>query len=504
VGYNRDHTACFIRDEQNARRAITLRLPSLFDLRFRKNPIGRDGTPPAEINRAMLHRPACFGSREEKEAYDNPKSPEAQKALIMEHDFWKVITPHKCWLEPKDDEKLSELLRAEMDRLRGLYEMRKKQTDDEIAALPPDDTERADELRNMLRGEFTTVTGGEHGGFKYISIFDITLDLVHRGWGGLREKLLEQEWMKHFSWNLNAVAAEAAAFDAWVAKLTYSDNKRKGTADLETKTVEVGVGLSLAPWQWEALQAAVRYEVRFADGTRCWLDYIEERAVTDPVEVEDFDRFEAEARRRDREELLRREETVEAAKAENLAKSETVAARLEEVVPKITAGAKDLAETEGEIAADAKDLKETLGKFPDLFDDPLVAAARDTSIKRGVPHEFAWWVLQKWHSDKFPTVGDALKRSGLRQQLERAGLPFSRSTVCRWLKIIREELGQRHLMPKRSLARSSSKTRDYDVTQAADTGPCPGDADEPPEEFVKWVEKRDASGAMPTVQDVLA
>lgn len=65
VGYNREHTACFIRDEQNARRAITLRLPSCWDLHFYRHAIARDGSPPVEINRVALHRPACFVSRQE-------------------------------------------------------------------------------------------------------------------------------------------------------------------------------------------------------------------------------------------------------------------------------------------------------------------------------------------------------------------------------------------------------------------------------------------------------
>jgi len=38
----------------------------------------------------------------------------------------------------------------------------------------------------------------------------------------------------------------------------------------------------------------VNYEICFADGTRCWLDDIEERPVTDPQEMEDFKRFEQE------------------------------------------------------------------------------------------------------------------------------------------------------------------------------------------------------------------
>ena len=96
VGFNRNHTACFIRDEQNARRAITLRLPKSFDIRFRKNPIGPDGSPPGEINRAALHLPACFLNEQEKERFDDPNSMEVQSAKIFEHELWKAVTRHKC------------------------------------------------------------------------------------------------------------------------------------------------------------------------------------------------------------------------------------------------------------------------------------------------------------------------------------------------------------------------------------------------------------------------
>lgn len=90
VGYNRDHTAGFIRDEQNAQRAITLLLPKLFHLRFHENPIGKDGSPPVEISRAALHLPACFATKKEKEAFDDRHSMEAQCALTMQVGVWGV------------------------------------------------------------------------------------------------------------------------------------------------------------------------------------------------------------------------------------------------------------------------------------------------------------------------------------------------------------------------------------------------------------------------------
>ncbi len=290
VGYNRDHTACFIRDEQNGRRAITLSLPKFFDLRFRENPIGKNGSPPVEIIRAALHVPGCFTNEGEKAKYDDRDSEEVQSARIFGHELWKAVTRQKCWLAPKDNRKLSKLLRDELNRLRRLHAIREKETADQIAALPPGETKRAEELRNMLRSEFTTVTSGENGAFKYISIFDTTLDMVRHGWGGLREKLLEREWSEHFGLHVETIPTEAAAFRVWLERLVY--NARQTTTDLNTRTVEIGVGLKLDPWQWEILEAAVLYEIRFADGSRCWLDDIEERGVTDPQEVEDFDSLE--------------------------------------------------------------------------------------------------------------------------------------------------------------------------------------------------------------------
>lgn len=291
VGYNRDHTACFVRDGHNARRAISLRLPKLFDLRFYQNPIGKGGSPLIEINRAALHLPACFATKKEKEAFDDPHSTEVQCARTFTHDLWKAVTTQKCWLGPENEGELAKLLNEELERQRRLYAIREKETADQIAALPPGDTERAEELRAMLRGEFTVPTSGDNGAFKSISIFDVPLDMVRNGWAGLREKLLEREWAEHFGLNVQTIPTEAAAFHAWLEKHAY--NTRQRTTDIQIGTVEIGVCLNLYPFQWEVLEAAVLYEVRLADGTRCWLDDIEERAVTSPEEVEDFEKLES-------------------------------------------------------------------------------------------------------------------------------------------------------------------------------------------------------------------
>ncbi len=287
VGYNRDHSACFIRDEQNARRTITLSRPTGFDLHFRENPIGKNGSPPIEIRRAVLHVPACFSSQKEKEAFDDPNSTAVQTVRIFGHGLWKAVTPYKCWLEPKDDKELSKLLDAELQRLRRCYAVCEKDTAQQIAALPPGETDKAEELRNMLRAQFTTAG---HGALGLISIFDTTLEMVRDGWGNLREKFLERQWAERYGIRLEAIPKEAAAFRAWLEKSAY--NAEVTTTKPNTRTVEIGVGLRVDPWQWEVLESVVEYEIRFADGSRCWLDDIRERTVTDPQEIEDFNKLE--------------------------------------------------------------------------------------------------------------------------------------------------------------------------------------------------------------------
>src|SRR5208282_4782086 len=81
VGYNRNHTACLICNEKGERRAITLHLPERFHLHFRENTIAPTNSPAVKISPVAVHLPACFSSMQEKEAYANPKSPEAQQAV---------------------------------------------------------------------------------------------------------------------------------------------------------------------------------------------------------------------------------------------------------------------------------------------------------------------------------------------------------------------------------------------------------------------------------------
>ena len=292
VGYNRNHMACLIRNEKGRRGAITLHLPKLFDLRFRDNPIAPDNSPAFAIKRVALHVPACFSSQLEANEHNNPQSNQVlcAKAAYL---HWRVVTPHKVWLESKDNDKLSKLLREESALGRQRHTVRAKETDDLIAALRSNKTRRAKELRDKLRDEFTTFGKGENGASKRISIFDATLEMAREGWAGLREKILEPEWAERCGVNLDAIPAAAKAFHVWLEQHAY--NKRARIYDSSTQTAEIDVCLNLHPWQWEVLEVCVRYEISFGDGSRCWLDNIEERAVTDPQEIDDFDRLEGTA-----------------------------------------------------------------------------------------------------------------------------------------------------------------------------------------------------------------
>jgi RNA polymerase sigma factor (sigma-70 family) len=127
------------------------------------------------------------------------------------------------------------------------------------------------------------------------------------------------------------------------------------------------------------------------------------------------------------------------------------------------------------------DLNKTLGKVTEVFADPLVAAARDASINKGVPSEFVWWVLMERHLGKFPTTDHATYKSGLGPNLKSTGHPFSRATVNRWLVIISNELIKRKLMQPRRPGRNSVKAPNNDVGQAKDPNLISGNMEEPPD-----------------------
>lgn len=263
VSWNTAHSVCFIYDEQHVRRAINLSLPSLFNLRFHENPF--PNSPPEEILRTALHLPPCLASKKEADALRTKGT--GENAVASQFFPWQLVTRHVMHLEPKDDKALTRLLRKALARRRSEHKARER----EIAALPP---EQAEAECRILKGEFSAK--GPDGSL--ISEFDVTLDMVKQGWGGLRDRLLHDEWARLVGLNLDRVVEDARAFRRWIEK--------RGAIVRENSDVSPGLVFET---EWEVLEAAVRYEIRFIDGTRCWLDAIEERPLADAAEVADFD-----------------------------------------------------------------------------------------------------------------------------------------------------------------------------------------------------------------------
>jgi hypothetical protein len=192
---------------------------------------------------------------------------------------WQLATRHVMSLEPKDDKVLAKLLRQELEQRRAEY----REEERALATLPP---KQAEERRKLLTSKFTV----SRSDGKLVSVFDLTLDDVRAGWGGLRDRLLREEWSAMCGIPTARVLADASLFCRWIASKTI--NASTESLNERTRTVEVSVGLNLFETEWEVLEAAVRYEIRFADGSRCWLDAVEERGLADADEVREFEDIE--------------------------------------------------------------------------------------------------------------------------------------------------------------------------------------------------------------------
>lgn len=317
IGWNKTHTSCFIYDEQHARRAVNLSLPSLFNLQFPEHPF--PNLPPTEIVRTALHVPPCCASKDEANALQT--SGTAEDAVANAFFPWKLATRHILCLQPQDYKPLARLLREELKRLRDERRADKRdlprwvdqkgargrhriaELRDRCKALPRDQSAVAKsrlaktqgkflqwlrkleaEQRRILEGKFTALDPDN----TLISVFDVTLDMVKQGWGGLRERLLHAEWAKLSGLALDRVTADAGAFRQWLSR-ERAFNTRERIFDSTTRTSEVSVGLHLSETEWEILEATVSYEIRFSDGSRCWLDAIEERPLADAAEVAEFE-----------------------------------------------------------------------------------------------------------------------------------------------------------------------------------------------------------------------
>ena len=324
----------------------------------------------------------------------------------------------------------------------------------------------------------------------------LTLTGVKRGHEGIRDSYMHEEWARKNGEDLVVMSRERRVFRKWLVSHTGTPadvfNARTRQLTQTISPPDLGENFESNPQFLEAC-AKVRYRARFADntGTIVYLADCELRGELNRLELDEV------ARLRGFTALAEPIAAVQMATKQMTDAAEAAAMAGQQARADVEAGASTL-------GARTKDLAETLGKVAEVFADPLVAAAKDASIKRGVPEVFAWWVFQKWHSDKFPTVDGAFKGSRLGPKLKEAGLAFSRATVHRWITIIREELVKRGLVQKRRLGRGAVKSPNLDVAQAQDTGPLPGEVNEPPEEFVRWVEDQDAAGAMPTIDHVLA
>jgi len=269
IGYSADHTICYIYDEDRAKRSLILTLPHKFGLQFSKNPI--PNFPPIEISRAALQLPTCFASKEELDVFRQPLAnwPPSLKAVPLNEQI-ELVNPRKAWIEPKQERKLAEMLVKEKQRLRRKFEEGKR----EIAKHPVHLREH--ELR-ALETEFTTkVRGDSFGSSKIISVFDVTPEDAKRGALGLRDKLLHKEFAEAHGLDLATIPDEARRFRRWIAKGAVSVNH-------------------LNEEKWKMLEMPVRYEIAFFDGTRCWLDEMKETELTNPQQIEEFDKLEAAA-----------------------------------------------------------------------------------------------------------------------------------------------------------------------------------------------------------------
>jgi hypothetical protein len=269
VGYNSDHTICYIYDENHTKRALILKLPHRCGLRFAQNPI--PNFPPTSITRAALRLPTCFASKAELDASFQPPAnwPPNPKAVPL-HEQLEFVNPHKAWIEPKQEKQLAKMLVEEQQRLRRKYEARQR----EIAEYP---TFRREKELRALAEEFTTkVQCDSLGSSRRVSVFDVALEDAKHGALGLREKLIHKEFAEAHGFGLATIPQEARRFRHWVARsvvcVTHLDDVR-----------------------WQLLEMLVRYEIAFHDGARCWLDEIKETELTDPQQVEEFDRLEAAA-----------------------------------------------------------------------------------------------------------------------------------------------------------------------------------------------------------------
>jgi hypothetical protein len=286
ASFNRDRSALLVYGEHGQRRALRLTLPRHCDLRYYGDgPMPKDSTPVA-LGRTALHRPPCRQTQAQAEVLRDPDPHAWTRVSGPIPQPWERVAFEAMCLDHADDDELARRLAEYQRGRRPEYDERRRQVEAEIEALSLPKNE-ADHKRKELEARFTTVRRGWRLGEKeFVLVFDVTLEDVKDGTLGLRNEYLAEKWARIRGFDLDAIQREARAFHRWLGEVAY--NAREHVIN----TGERRLRLELTPDQWKVLEASVRYELRFANSARVWLDGVEETATLTPQEAEDFEKLE--------------------------------------------------------------------------------------------------------------------------------------------------------------------------------------------------------------------
>ena len=277
LGWNRDRTALLLQNELGQPTALRLALPDQFGLRFFDKAAVLSTSMPVALVRAALHIPACRGTREEAEAIRGSSGGDWHSLSGPVPEPWELCAAVAIWPEgKKDDQALARRLRAYLKR------RRRERTDRlrRIARLPDDEAKQA---RQILNDRYTTIRPRpKPGKSEFISIFKINLSDVKAGALRIRDQYLAEQWAKRYGFDLDHLRADAAAFHRWLAEVACNGHNR----NLQTR--ERCSFLSINATQASVLEASVRYELQFANGSRIWLVHVEETTLLTPQDTEDF------------------------------------------------------------------------------------------------------------------------------------------------------------------------------------------------------------------------
>jgi hypothetical protein len=184
----------------------------------------------------------------------------------------------------------------------------------------------------------------------------------------------------------------------------------------------------------------IRFQANFHNGEKCQAIYLAD-CKTDLL-TSDEQRLSPQFIAREQEQF-RKQMELEAAKEKNIAQGLAVAEQLKSAAQQVSK------------ATEASD----------LYSNVSLAGAKDAAVKRNVPKEFVAYCLQEWHVRKFPTtdqVFKAVQMLPLFRALRDPRTP-SRSTVYRWLTIVRKELEKRGLIQPRVKGPTAKKAIHSDV-----------------------------------------